>query len=94
MKNGGNHMNWDDLKKTTPHQWVIIEAVIAHTEGDNRIIENIQLVDMFGEDNIGASRCYTDLHKAHPEKEYYVVHTSRPELNVKVRNWAGVRGIR
>ncbi len=35
-------MRWDDLKKTTPHQWVIIEAVDAHTEGDNRIIEDIQ----------------------------------------------------
>ena len=87
-------MHWEDLKKTTPQQWVIIEAVKAHTEGDNRIIENIQLVEMFGEDNIGASRYYAQLHKSQPEKEYYVVHTSRPELNIKVRYWTGVRGIR
>ena len=38
-------MRWDDLKKTTPQQCVIIEAVEAHTEGDDRIIENIQLVE-------------------------------------------------
>ncbi len=87
-------MHWEDLKKTTPQQWVIIEAVEAHTDGDNRIIENIQLVEMFGADNIGASRHYAQLHKSHPEKEYYVVHTSRPELNIKVRNCTGVRGIR
>lgn len=87
-------MRWDDLKKTSPQQWVIIEAVKAYTEGDNRIIENIQLVEIFGEDNNGALRRYVQLHKAHPEKEYYVVHTSRPELNVKERKWTGVRGIR
>jgi hypothetical protein len=87
-------MRWDDLKKTTPHQWVIIEAVDAHTEGDNRIIEDIQLVEVFGEDNNGALRRYVQLHRVHPEKEYYVVHTSRPELNVKERNWTGIRGIR
>lgn len=87
-------MHWEDLKKTTPNQWVIIEAIDAYTEGENRIIEDIQLVELFGEDNIGASRHYAHLHKAHPEKEYYVVHTSRPELNVKVRYWTGVRGVR
>ncbi|SFG71837.1 hypothetical protein SAMN05660649_02489 [Desulfotomaculum arcticum] len=66
---------------------LIIEAVEAYTEGDNRIIESIQLVEVFGEDNNGALRQYVQLHKAHPEKEYYVVHTSRPALNVKERHW-------
>lgn len=87
-------MRWDDIKKTTPQQWVIIEAIDAHTQGDNRVIENIQLVEVFGEDNKEALRRYVQIHKIHPEKEYYVVHTSKPELNIKVRYWAGVRGIR
>lgn len=87
-------MRWEDAKKTYPPQWVIIEAVDAHTEGDKRIIEKIQIVELFGVDNNGALRQYVQLHKAHPEKEYYVVHTSRSELNVKERNWIGVRGIR
>jgi hypothetical protein len=86
-------MRWDDLKKKYPNQWVIIEAVKAHTKEDKRIIESIQLVGIYGEDNNGALRRYVQLHKAHPEKEYYVVHTSRPELNVKERKWTGVRGI-
>ena len=87
-------MRWDDLKKTTPQQWVIIEAIDAHTEGEDRIIGNIQLVEIFGEDNNRALRRYAQLHKIHPEREYYVVHTSRPELNIKERNWTGIRGIR
>ncbi len=87
-------MRWEDAKKTSPPQWVIIEAVQAYTKEAKRIIEDIQLVELFGEDNNGALRRYVQLHKTHPEKEYYVVHTSRPELNVKERNWTGVRGIR
>lgn len=87
-------MRWEDVRKSYPQQWVIIEAVEAHTEESRRIIENIQLVEMFGEDNNGALRRYVRLHNVHPEKEYYVVHTSRPELNVKERIWTGVRGIR
>lgn len=89
----GFYMRWEDLKKTAPQQWVIIEAVDAYTEGDNRIIGNIQLVEMFGADNVGALRRYVQLHQAHPEKEYYVVHTSRPELNVKEKKWTGIRGM-
>jgi len=61
-------MRWNDFKKTTPNQWVIIEAIDAYTEGEKRIIEDIQLVELFGEDNIGASRHYAQLHKAHPKK--------------------------
>jgi hypothetical protein len=86
-------MRWDDLKKTAPQQWVIIEAVDAYTGGDNRIIGDIQLVEMFDADNVGALRRYVQFHKAHPEKEYYVVHTSRPELNVKEKKWTGIRGM-
>lgn len=86
-------MRWEDIKKTYPQQWVIIEAIDANTKEDKRIIEKIQLVELFGDNNNEALRSYVRLHKAHPEKEYYVVHTSRPELNVRERMWTGVRGI-
>ena len=86
-------MRWEDLRNAAPQQWVIIEAVDAHTEGDNRVIENIQLAEVFGQDNIGVLRCYAQLHKSHPEREFYVFHTSRPELNVKERKWTGIRAL-
>jgi hypothetical protein len=84
-------MRWEDLKKAVPHQWVIIEAIDAYTEGNNRIIEDIQLVDVFGDDDIAAQRRYAQLHKARPMNEYYIVHTDRRKLDVEVRYWAGVR---
>ena len=84
-------MRWEDLKKAVQHQWVLIEAIDAQTEGDRRIIGDILLVDVFGDDDIAAQRRYAQLHKAQPLKDYYIVHTDRPELNVKVKYWAGVR---
>ena len=86
-------MRWEDVKKTYPDQWVIIEAIDAKTEDSKRIVEQITIVDIFNDDNTGALRKYVELHKIHPERELYVVHTSRPELNIKERRWTGVRGI-
>lgn len=40
-------MRWEDVRNAAPQQWVIIEAVDAHTEGDNRVIENIQLAEHY-----------------------------------------------
>ncbi|MFZ5967411.1 MAG: hypothetical protein ACOYVK_09595 [Bacillota bacterium] len=86
-------MRWEDVKKTYPSQWVIIEAIEAKTEGNKRIVDQITVVDVFNDDNNGALSKYVELHKIHPERELYVVHTSRPELDIKERRCAGVRGL-
>lgn len=45
-------MRWEELKNATnPRQWVIIEAIAAHTEADNRIVDDLRLVELFSEDN-------------------------------------------
>lgn len=86
-------MRWEDIKRTYPDQWIIIEAIDAKTENSKRIIEQLTVVDIFNNDNTRALKKYVELHKIHPERELYVVHTSRPELNIKERRWIGVRGI-
>ena len=86
-------MLWKDVKKAHPDQWVIIEAIEAKTEDKRRLIEQISVIDVFDNDNTGALRKYVELHKSYPEKELYVVHTSRPQLDVKERTWTGVRGV-
>ena len=84
-------MIWNDVKKIHPNQWVIIEAIEAHTEGDKRVIENITVVGTFHEDNNKALLEYVKLHRKHREREMYVVHTSRPELDIIEQKWIGVR---
>ena len=84
-------MLWEEVKKTYPNQWVIIEAIEAYTEGDKRIINQITLVDNFQDDNNKALLQYLQLHRRHRERELYVVHTSRPELDIVEQKWIGVR---
>lgn len=84
-------MLWAEVKKAYPNQWVIIEAIEAHTEGDKRIIAQMTVVDNFQEDNNKALLQYLQLHRKHRERELYVVHTSRPELDILEQRWIGVR---
>lgn len=84
-------MTWEDVKNTYSMQWLIIEAIEAHTEGDKRILENITVVDTFQNDNNRALMEYVKLHRKHRNRELYVVHTSRPELDIIEQRLIGVR---
>ncbi|MBN1428872.1 MAG: hypothetical protein JXB07_10845, partial [Anaerolineae bacterium] len=35
---------------------------------------------------------YLDLHRQSPERELYVLHTDREDLNIQERHWLGIRG--
>jgi len=77
-------MTWDDIREQYPHRWVVIEALEAHTEGSNRIIDKLILVAAFGDDWKEAWDHYGQLHRASPYREYYPIHTDRVELDIKV----------
>lgn len=84
-------MIWNEVKESHPDQWIIIEAMEAHTEGNKRIIDEVAVVDTFLNDNNKALLEYVRLHRKHRERELYVVHTSRPELDIIEQKWMGVR---
>lgn len=84
-------MIWKEVKRAYPNQWVIIEAIEAHTEGDKRVIAQMTVVNNFQDDNNKALLQYLQLHRKHRERELYVVHTSRPELDIIEQRWIGVR---
>ncbi len=84
-------MKWEEVRQKYNNEWIIIEAINARTLENNRLIYQVTVVDAFNDDNNKALRKYVELHKAFPEKELYVVHTSRERLNIKERRWIGVR---
>ena len=84
-------MIWEEVKKVYPNQWLIIEAIEAYTEGNKRIIAQMTVVNNFQEDNNKALLQYLQLHRKHREREFYVVHTSRPQLDIIEQKWIGVR---
>lgn len=83
-------MLWKEVKMAYPNQWLIIEAIEAHTEGQKRIIDQMAVVNTFHDDNNRALLQYVQLHRRHRERELYVVHTSRPELDIIEQKWIGV----
>jgi hypothetical protein len=91
MKMEAKIMKWLDVKKAFPSQWVLIEAIEAKTVDSNRVIESLSIIETFADDSLKAFKKYSELHKKNKEKEFYVVHTDRPELDISILKWTGVR---
>ena len=84
-------MKWNDVRRIYHNEWVIIESLEAHSENDDRIIDNMSVIDSTGSDSLKALNKYKQLHRENKSRELYVVHTARPELNIKEKTWIGVR---
>ena len=86
-------MQWQEIRAHYPQQWLLVEAVKAHTEADKRILDQLAVVDAFS-DSVAAMKRYAQLHREAPQRELYVFHTSRDALDITERSWLGIRGIR
>jgi hypothetical protein len=84
-------MIWSEIRKHHPEQWLVIEALEAHTTSDKRRHLDQLAVIATCVDGKDALARYQDLHKAHPEREFYFVHTGRDELEVHEKQWLGFR---
>ena len=76
-------MIWEDVRKTYPEQWVLIEVINAMTEGD----EQMDVIGSFADDGDRAFKRYSELHKLHKEREYYIYNTSHDTLDIGVKKW-------
>lgn len=83
-------MRWIDVCYAYPDQWLVIEALEAHTENDQRHLDRIAVVEVCA-DGETALQSYRRLHQQYPMREFYFVHTSRKQLEIIERRWAGVR---
>jgi hypothetical protein len=84
-------MRWLDVREQYPDHWLVIEALEAHTEGDRRTLEQMTVVEVCV-DGATAFQRYRKLHRQYPLREFYFVHTARPELDIRERYWLGLRG--
>jgi hypothetical protein len=83
-------MCWADVCATHPDQWLLIEALEAHTEDHKRVIDYMAVVEVCA-DGATALRRYQELHRSHPGRELYFVHTGNAELTIEERPWTGIR---
>ena len=84
-------MLWPEIRNVYPNQWLVVEALQAHTTPEQkRHLDQIAVVDICP-DGSAAMRRYRDMHQQYPTREFYFVHTGRAELDIRVRKWLGVR---
>ncbi len=83
-------MKWEEIRKQYPDQWLLVEAIEAHSESGKRIVEELTVVNTFA-DSKTAMEEYLQLHRKQPERELYVLHTDRESLNITERRWLGIR---
>ncbi len=83
-------MRWDQVRDRYPHQWVLAEAIEAHSSAGRRLLDELTVVQEYPSSE-AAMRGYLDLHRRSPERELYVLHTDREELDIGEREWLGLR---
>jgi hypothetical protein len=84
-------MQWQEVRLSYPNQWIIVEALAAHTESDaHRQLDKLAVIELCV-DAKAAMQQYRVLHQKYPEREFYFVHTSRAELDILERQWLGIR---
>ena len=84
-------MQWSEIRQAYPNEWLIIEALQAHTTPDNhRHLNKIAIIERCIDGNT-ALQSYRCLHQQHPIREFYFVHTSREELDIREQQWLGIR---
>jgi hypothetical protein len=83
-------MRWKEVRQAYPDQWLVIEALEAHTEHDQRRLDRIAVIEVC-RDGQAALQSYRHLHHQFPAREFYFVHTRREDLEIRERYWAGVR---
>jgi len=84
-------MEWDEIRRHYPDQWLIIEAFEAETSPEQqRQIKQMGVVEQCTDGSSALSR-YRELHGRYPQREFYFVHTSQEVLDIKERTWIGIR---
>lgn len=83
-------MNWATVRNKFPDQWVLLEAIEAHSTDGKRIVDRVSVINTYDEGK-KALQEYKLIHKKQPNRELYVAHTSKMELEIIERQWLGVR---
>jgi hypothetical protein len=85
-------MKWQEIRRQYPKQWLLVEAINAHSESNKRVLDQLSVIDTF-QDSDNAMRSYQRIHKKFPKREMYVLHTDRERIDISERKWLGIRDI-
>ncbi|MEA2559007.1 MAG: hypothetical protein QOH06_511 [Acidobacteriota bacterium] len=82
--------SWEEIRRQFPRQWLLVEAIAAHSAEGKRVLDDIAVLDAFQEAG-SAMKSYQETHRRSPQREIYVVHTDRDALDIAEIDWLGIR---
>lgn len=85
------YRTWTEVQTDYPSQWLLIEALEAHSANDQRILDKMMVLESFPRSSEAMKR-YGELHRASRNRELYVLHTQRKAPSIMER-WRGIRGV-
>jgi hypothetical protein len=83
-------MRWDEIRTSYPEQWVVAEALKAHSEENRRVVEDLAVLAAFPQSS-NAMRRQLEIHRAEPEREVLIAFTGWEKLEIEEILWAGIR---
>ncbi len=81
-------MLWSEVCAAHPDQWLVLEALEAHSEPGRRIMDRVAVLEKCPDARI-AMRRYRELQRAFPQREIFFFHTSNAELEIE-EEWVGI----
>lgn len=85
-------MQWSEIRQQYPGQWLLVEAVDAHTEGDQRILDELSVLQPFTDFKAAMDR-YSAIRRKSPFRELYIIHTDREVLEISESRLLNLRMI-
>jgi hypothetical protein len=83
-------MKWENIRENYPNQWILFEAINAYSDNGKRIVDEISVLNSFEESKAALFK-YRELHTKNPNRELYVAHTIKEQLDIIERKWLGIR---
>ncbi|MEW9673760.1 hypothetical protein [Ammoniphilus sp. 3BR4] len=83
-------MKWAEVRNRYPERIVLIEAIKAFSKDRVRTIEEMTVVEEYF-DSKEAWIGYKNYHKQYPERELYLFHTGKENIEVIEQYFTGVR---
>jgi hypothetical protein len=83
-------MKWNEVRRQFPNRCVLVESLNAKTRENERIIEEMSVIDDFDNGN-AAWKVYKNLHAEDQTRELYIFHTNNEEIKVIEQPYIGVR---
>lgn len=83
-------MKWSEVRQRFPERCVLVEALKSEKKGNERVIEEMSVIDDFDNGN-AAWKVYKELHNENRQRELYIFHTNNEKIKVIEQPYIGVR---